>query len=127
VILATALATTALALAGPAVAPAPAPATVQGDFAAAASYFDQAAPIDCSTESVSSAPLPGRELGEATVPSQLEPCVMRIKRGMPHRLRCLVVVHEYGHWLGLHHSSDRGNVMFPVIRTDLVLPACEHA
>ena len=126
-ILATALASAALAFAGPAVAPAPAPATVQGDFAAAASYFDQDTPIDCSTESVSSATLPGRELGEATVPSEIEPCIMKISRGMTHRLRCLVVVHEYGHWLGLHHSSDRRNVMFPVIRPDLHVPACEHA
>lgn len=123
VIIATALAGAAIALGGAAAAPAP--ATIQGDFAAAESYFHEEVPADCSTESVSAAKLPGRELGEATVPSQIEPCMMKISRGMTHRLRCLVVVHEFGHWLGLHHSADRSNVMFPVIRPTLVLPACE--
>jgi hypothetical protein len=123
-IIATALAGAAIAFGG--AAPAPAPATIQGDFAAAESYFQGEVPADCSTESVSAVKLPGRELGEATIPSQIEPCTMRISRGMTPRLRCLVVVHEFGHWLGLSHSDDRRNIMFPVIRANLVLPVCEQ-
>jgi Matrixin len=125
VILAAALASAAVALAGPA----PAPATMQGDLAAAASYWQGAVPAHCSSESISSAPMPGRVLGEATVPDleQVEPCMMKINRGMTERLRCLVVVHEYGHWLGLDHSADRKSPMFPVIEPSLVVPQCEHA
>lgn len=29
---------------------------------------------------------------------------------------CMTVLHEYGHELGLGHSSDPNNVMYPVIR-----------
>ena len=71
----------------------------------------------------------GRVLGDGTVPdpTQSGPCAMEISAGMNHRLRCLVVVHEYGHWLGLGHSSDRHDPMFPVIDPkNLTVPQCEH-
>jgi Matrixin len=125
-ILATALASAAIAFAGPA----PAPSTLQGDLDAAAAYWQQAVPAQCSSETVSSvAKLPGRVLAEATLsqPDLSGPCTMEVTRGMTHRLRCLVVVHEYGHWLGLGHSADRHDVMFPVINPNLALPECEVA
>jgi len=122
-ILATALASAALVVAGPA----PAPATLQGDLDAAAAYW-KAAPARCSTESVFMGRTPPHVLGEATLPEAVasEPCEMKISRGMSPRLRCLVVVHEYGHWLGYHHSRDRHNPMFPLMDRGMIVPPCEQ-
>ena len=122
-IFAAALASTVIALSGPA------PATLQGDLGAAATYWQQAVPARCSTGSVSSTRLPHHVLGEATIPDPVQsgPCEMKINRGMTRRMRCLVVVHEYGHWLGLHHSADRHNAMFPVIGPSMRVPECETA
>lgn len=122
-ILASVLASAAVALAGPAAAP----ATLQGDLDAAAAYW-AAAPARCSTQSVSVGRMPRQVLGEATLsdPVASGPCVMKISRGMTKRMRCLVVVHEYGHWLGHHHSGDRDDPMFPRIDPLMVVPGCER-
>lgn len=32
---------------------------------------------------------------------------------------CMVVLHEYGHLLGLGHSEDPNDVMYPVIRAPI--------
>lgn len=121
-IFASALASAAVAFAGPAAAP----ATLQGDFDAAVAYW-AATPAHCSTESVSAGRMPRNVLGEATLPDPVAsgPCVMKISRGMTHRMRCLVVVHEYGHWLGHRHSSDRDDPMFPLVTPRMVVPQCE--
>jgi hypothetical protein len=122
-IIATALASAAVVFGGPAAAP----ATLHGDFDAAAAYW-QAAPARCSTESVTSGRMPSHVLGEATIPDAVEsgPCEMKISRGMSPRMRCLVVVHEYGHWLGYGHSRDRQDPMFPVVGPRMVVPPCER-
>ena len=122
-IVAAAIASAAISLA------APAPATLHGDLDAAAAYWQQNTPARCSTETAAYAKLPGLVLGQAMIPDPTEsgPCEMTIEPGLSNRLRCLTVVHEYGHWLGLHHSKSRLSPMYPIIDDGAIVPECEHA
>ena len=108
---------------------APAPATLDGDLDAAAAFWHQNAPERCSTEAVAYGKLPNLTLGQATVPNPAEsgPCEMTIYPGLSKRLRCMTVVHEYGHWLGLEHSKNRLNPMYPVIDRGAIVPECGRA
>ncbi len=103
-----------------------APATLPGDFEAAAAYWQQNTPARCSTKMVSYAKLPGRVLGEATIPdpAQSGPCEMTIERGLSRYLRCMTVVHEFGHWLGFHHSANKRSPMYPIVDSGAVVPEC---
>lgn len=65
--------------------------------------------------------------GEATMPTGLPrvDCEMRISGGLSPRELCYVVIHEYGHWLGLNH--DRGGVMSAdpgIMYVQTKIPAC---
>lgn len=119
----------AVAIAGAAISlAAPAPATLHADLDAAAAYWHQNVPARCSTEAVAYGKLPGLVLGRTMIPDPVEsgPCEMVIERGLSNRLRCLTVVHEYGHWLGLGHSKSRLSPMYPVIDKGAIVPECEH-
>lgn len=107
---------------------APAPATLHGDLDAAAAYWHQSTPASCSTEAVTYGKLPGLVLGQTMIPDPAEtgPCEMTIERGLSKRLRCLTVVHEFGHWLGLHHAKSRLSPMYPIIGKGAIVPECEH-
>jgi hypothetical protein len=119
-IVAAALASAAVSLSSPA------PATLSGDLDAAASYWHQNVPARCSTEVIGFGELPNLILGQATVPDPVTsgPCEMTIKSGLSRRLRCMTVVHEYGHWLGLEHSTNRHSPMYPVIDKGATVPQC---
>lgn len=58
--------------------------------------------------------LDGGAVGRATQPGPDERlnCTMRVARSLNPELKCAVVVHEYGHWLGLDHSADQESVMY---------------
>jgi hypothetical protein len=67
----------------------------------------------CGQPTISRAELPPPVVGLA----DLSGCAILID---PSRLRgagmvCMAVLHEYGHELGLGHSTDPNNVMYPVI------------
>jgi hypothetical protein len=120
-IVAAAIATAAVSLA--------APATLPGDLDAATAYWHQKVPTRCSTEAVGYGKLPNRVLGQATIPDPVESgaCEMTIELGLSKRLRCMTVVHEYGHWLGLEHSKSRFSPMYPLIDKGAGVPECGPA
>lgn len=72
---------------------------------------------DCGQPSLTSAELPPPVVGFA----DLADCsiVVDPRRFYFSGAACVVVVHEYGHLIGLGHSDDPTNVMYPVMQQPL--------
>lgn len=116
---------------GEAVAVEAAPPTfaLSDDIAAAEGYWGLQ-PIWCASRLAELAPLPPDRWGQATMPpgGRRVDCVMTIAPELETRpwLRCEVVVHEYGHWLGYGHNDDPSSPMYADGPYWATIPQCEN-
>jgi hypothetical protein len=76
---------------------------------------------DCGQPTIATASLPVAARLEVVGTFDPDSCVIVVD---PSHFRfsgaaCMAVVHEYGHLLGLGHSLDPNNVMYPLMRRPL--------
>lgn len=111
----------------------PAPSLIQApphmaaEIAAAQSYWGVAFPPLCrSAVIIEGVPASPGAMAEASTPYQGDSlCVMTVSPTPDAAYRCRVVVHEFGHWLGLGHVEDRLSPMFSGGSYWSRLPQCD--
>lgn len=122
-----------VALAFPAMAQAdPFSYEMEQDYAFAELWWEQGAPPCEEVEKISFTygTLPGQfgvgeAWGEASTTHGVvqHKCRIQISQGLTICQTYAVMIHEFGHLLGYHHSTDPNNIMYPVIEAQLV---CEE-
>ena len=100
------------------------PSAASGSIPAALETFSGAWPQGCPEVTIEQGTDPDPTVSGFATPGT---CVIYVTptflaKSPSADLICAVVVHEYGHLLGLDHSSDESNVMFP---SPLPPPACQ--
>lgn len=88
-----------------------------------AEAFWQRQPTNCTSIAKEVGVLAGGEDSWASVPSAPGPCRIEVAPGLSPPWLCEVMTHEYGHLLGLGHSTDPADVMYPVLGA-LASPIC---
>lgn len=81
-------------------------------------------PTNCVTQSIEFDAAIQPNAGEATIATEPGHCFMRIAPGLGVYTQCRVVIHEYGHWLGLQHSAYKASIMHRAVNAKPFIPAC---
>lgn len=104
----------------------PYPAGIEGDLQGARDYWGSE-PLGCASTSVEIVALPPDRWGEATLPppNWRGPCVMRVAPDLEPWYQCLVVVHEFGHWLSVEHNGDQTSPMYERGPYWATIPQCD--
>lgn len=112
----------ALLLGAPAAQAAPFGAAEQAAYQQAEAFW-QRQPTSCTSVTQEVGIVRSGERGWATVPAAPGPCRIVVAPGLSAPWLCEVMTHEYGHLLGLGHSSDPADAMYPEMAA-LASPIC---
>jgi hypothetical protein len=95
-------------------------------LAVASAYYGTEASCPAASIEVREVPVGTQPLGEATLNGCLTPETryVIVTAGQAPAVRCQLIVHEYGHLIGLEHTSDPTDPMFGVDGVHFV-PGCQ--
>jgi hypothetical protein len=102
------------------------PATLEPVLIAAQSYWGVEYPPLCYNGAIFLGDPGPEDAGRATMPTRAgTACEMTIDPNSTPEERCRIGVHEFGHWLGLPHTSNPADVMYELGDWWAVVPPCE--